>query len=155
MDQDISILELLEHDFRQKADTVYQETVILSQRITADDLSHKNAIDDLLLEVADPFFYGSVVTSIGKTYYFLPVKVKENAYLLKEVKAQEAKFMVRLHRTTLDIEIRSFSDWRLVKEGEPVSYPRYVGMNKKRHAEGKSQLLCFIIIDFINKTRPQ
>lgn len=148
----VSILELIEDDFKERAETVYQETVILDQQITSDDFSKKEMIDELLLEIADPFFYGSIVSSIGKIYHFLPVKVTETAYLLKECEPKEAKFMIRFYRTTMDIEIQAFSDWRTVKKDEKVAFPRYFGVNKKKHKTGKDQRLCFIIIDFINKT---
>ncbi|MBN2384937.1 hypothetical protein JXQ70_18850 [bacterium] len=149
---DVSILELLESDFRQKADTVYRETVILNQHITEDDFAKKIQIDALLKEIGDPFFYGSIVTSIGKTYYFLPIRIKNEAYLLKEVSPDDAKFRLRYHRTSIDIEIRSFSDWRIVKQGEPLGQSRYIGMNKKCHASGKNEKVCFIVIDFKKRT---
>ena len=146
---EISILELLEDDFLEKESTVYKETVLLISRVTPDDFIKKEQIDSLAKEIADPFFYGVIEASIGKCFYFLPIKVDGNSYLLKEAEPEQSKFLVRYQRRRIDIKIRAFGSWKLIKKDEPVSEKRYFGINKKVSQSGKHDKLCFIILDII------
>ncbi|MFC1848650.1 hypothetical protein ACFL27_00440 [candidate division CSSED10-310 bacterium] len=150
VDQDISILDLLENDFDQKKDTVYKETMILAYRITPDDMWKKSQVDSLVTEIADPFFYGVIEANIGKCFHFTPIKLNNNAYLLKEVEPDNAKFMVRYLRYRLDIEIKSFGEWKIVLKNDPITSSRYFGISKKLDRNKLDPKVCFIVLDVLN-----
>lgn len=150
---DISIIDLLAADFQKNEETVYRETEILSRRITPDDLWRKQKFDQLQLEIGDPFFYGTIESSIGKRFYFLPVKFTRDAWLLYGTGEKSAKMMVHYKYHCIDIMFLVHGQWREVKANEPVNEERYFGIHRSRSQRDEAQV-CFFIFDVLRSEPP-